>query len=711
MEATKDNDLNHSSRSVEELTEAQAKAELKRLAEQIADYDRAYYQDNSPIVSDADYDALRLRNEAIENRFPDLVRADSPSRRVGAAPLDKFEKVAHAHPMLSLANVFDETDVEDFCGRIRRFLNLKDETLGITAEPKIDGLSAGLRYEKGKFVLGATRGDGQIGENITQNILAIKNVPKMLKDEFPPAVAEIRGEVFMGHDDFAALNARRKKEGWPPFANPRNAAAGSLRQLDPAITARRPLRFFAYAWGEEVSLAPGNTQTAVIECFKKWGFQVNMLMRRCTSVKELLEAYRDIEAQRAMLDYDIDGVVYKVDKLEWQERLGFVSRAPRWAAAHKFPAEQATTKLNDIEIQVGRTGALTPVAKLRPVTVGGVVVSNATLHNEDEIKRKDIRVGDTVVVQRAGDVIPQVVHVVAEKRPEKSRPYEFPPTCPVCGSNAVREFNPKTNKPDVVRRCTGGLICSAQAVERLKHFVSRYAFDIEGLGEKQIEVFWDENLIRTPADIFRLQERHEKGEFNLVEREGWGQTSVQNLFDAIAARRIIDFDRFLLALGIRHIGETTARLLAKNYGTFDNFRAAMSQAKNRAGDAYADLVLIDGIGETAGESLVEFFNEDHNVEVLNALLEVKVEIKEFEVSTADSPIVGKTVVFTGTLERMTRNEAKVRAELLGAKVSSSVSKKTDILVAGPDAGSKRIKARELGVTILDENEWLALIRG
>lgn len=707
MAAIKDSALKHSSRSVEELTKAQAKAELKRLAEKIADHDRAYYQEDSPIISDADYDALRLRNEAIENRFPDLVRADSPSKRVGAAPLDKFEKVTHAHPMLSLANVFDETDVEDFCGRIRRFLNLKDETLGMTAEPKIDGLSASLRYEKGKFVLGATRGDGQIGENITRNILAIKNVPKTLEDEFPPAVAEVRGEVFMSHDDFAALNARREKEGKPPFANPRNAAAGSLRQLDPAITARRPLRFFAYAWGE-LSSAPGNTQMTVIECFKKWGFQVNMSMRRCTSVKELLEAYRDIEAQRAMFGYDIDGVVYKVDKLEWQERLGFVSRAPRWAVAHKFPAEQATTKLNDIEIQVGRTGALTPVAKLRPVTVGGVVVSNATLHNEDEIERKDIREGDTVVVQRAGDVIPQVVRVIAEKRPEASKPYEFPTTCPVCGSNAVREFNPKTNKPDAVRRCAGGLICPAQAVERLKHFVSRNAFDIEGLGEKQIKAFWKEGFIRTPADIFRLQQRHEKGEFNLVEREGWGQTSVQNLFDAVAARRIIDFDRFLFALGIRHIGEATARLLAKNYGTFENFMAAISQAQNRAGDAYTDLVLIDGIGETAAEALVEFFNEDHNTEMLKALLDV-VEINEFEVSTDDSPIAGKAVVFTGMLERMTRNEAKVRAELLGAKVSGSVSKKTDILVAGSGAGSKRIKARELGVTILDENAWLELI--
>ncbi len=693
--------------NIEKLTKAQAKIELGRLAQEIAEHDRAYHQDDQPKISDADYDLLRQRNEAIEGRFPGLVRADSPSQKVGSAPAEKFEKVIHARPMLSLGNAFDEADVEDFRQRIGRFLNLKNEVIAITAEPKIDGLSASLRYEKGDFVLGATRGDGQVGENITQNLMTVKDVPRKLKPKNVPDIIEVRGEVFMSHEDFTSLNVRQEKEGKPPFANPRNAAAGSLRQLDPSITAQRPLRFFAYAWGE-MRAVPGDTQMAIIDQFRKWGFQTNPMIRRCETVDELLEAYKDIEAQRTTLGYDIDGVVYKVDRLDWQERLGFVSRAPRWAIAHKFPAEQATTILNDIEIQVGRTGSLTPVAKLEPVTVGGVVVSNATLHNEDEIERKGVRVGDTVVVQRAGDVIPQVVGVITEKRHKKSKQFKFPEKCPVCDSHAVREINPKTGKLDAVRRCTGGLICSAQAVERLKHFVSRNAFDIEGLGEKQIEAFWTEELIKGPADIFRLEERDKRSKHNLAEREGWGETSVRNLFAAIDERRVIDLDRFLFALGIRHIGESTARLLAKNYGSIDSVVEALTKANDRASDAYSELVSIDGIGEVVAEAIVEFFGEAHNRKMLSALLKV-VEVNSFEAPTGDSPVAGKTVVFTGTLEKMTRNEAKARAESLGAKVSGSVSKKTDIVVVGPGAGSKRTKAEDLGLTILDEDGWLELI--
>lgn len=694
--------------AVETLTIVQAKAELARLATVMAGHDRRYYHDDAPTVTDAEYDELRRRNTAIEERFPDLIRTDSPSKRVGATPAEKFDKVTHAVPMLSLGNAFNDGDVTEFCDRIRRFLGLQaDEIVALTAEPKIDGLSATLRYEMGRFVVGATRGDGQVGENITANLKTLEDVPKQLSGAGWPDVVEVRGEVYMSHADFASLNARQRDRGKPEFANPRNSAAGSLRQLDPAVTAQRPLRFFAYAWGE-ISSEPFATQSDAISCFKDWGFSVNPLFTRCEGTEDLLAHYRDIEQQRASLGYDIDGVVYKVDRLDWQKRLGFVSRAPRWAIAHKFPAEKATTVLNDIEIQVGRTGQLTPVAKLEPVTVGGVVVSNATLHNEDEIARKDLRIGDTVIVQRAGDVIPQVVEAVLEKRPADAVPYVFPEQCPACGSRAVRELNPKTGKHDAARRCSGGLICPAQAVERLKHFVSRNAFDIEGLGAKQVEAFYEEGLIAQPGDIFTLQERDARSLKRLKDREGWGETSVQNLLEAIDERRSIGLDRFIFGLGIRHVGETTARLLARIYGSVEAFADAMEAAGDKASDAYQDLTNIDGIGDVVADAVVEFFTENHNRSVLDALLE-GVSPEPLEVADTSSPVAGKTVVFTGSLELMTRSEAKARAEGLGAKVSGSVSAKTDYVVAGPGAGSKLKKAEELGVAVLSEEAWLALI--
>ena len=694
--------------AVDDLTAEQAEQELGRLAEEIAGHDARYYRDDAPTVSDAEYDALRRRNAAIEARFPNLVRPDSPSGRVGAAPAEKFDKVTHAVPMLSLGNAFNDDDVREFCDRIRRFLGLgANETVAMTSEPKIDGLSASLRYESGKLVVGATRGDGQVGENVTANLRTVKEIPETLAGAGWPDVVEVRGEVYMSHADFAALNERQRAEGKPVFANPRNSAAGSLRQLDSSVTARRPLKFFAYAWGE-MSEEPFETQSEAIACLNTWGFTVNPLFKLCESVEDMLRSYRAIEEQRAALGYDIDGVVYKVDRLDWQKRLGFVSRAPRWATAHKFPAEQATTVLNDIEIQVGRTGQLTPVAKLEPVTVGGVVVSNATLHNEDEIARKDVRIGDTVVVQRAGDVIPQVVGPVLDKRPKGAEPYEFPEVCPACGSRAVRELNPKTGKHDAARRCTGGLICPAQAVERLKHFVSRTAYDIEGLGAKQVEAFYEEGLIAQPGDIFTLRERDGRSLKKLKDREGWGETSVNNLFAAIDERRTIGLDRFIFGLGIRHVGETTARLLARTYGTVEAFSAAMEAAGDHESEAYRDLINVDGIGDVVAEAIAEFFAEEHNREVLNALL-AEVSPEPLEAADTSSEVAGKTVVFTGSLELMTRSEAKARAEGLGAKVSGSVSAKTDYVVAGPGAGSKLKKAQELGVTVLTEEAWLAMI--
>ncbi|MDF1626941.1 MAG: NAD-dependent DNA ligase LigA [Parvibaculaceae bacterium] len=703
--------MNTAERSVADLTEAEAALELERLAIEITKHDRHYHGADAPVISDADYDALRARNLAIEERFPKLVRDDSPSFRVGTAPSEKFDKIEHSVAMLSLGNAFEDKDVADFCDRVRKFLNLKEsDELAVTAEPKIDGLSASLRYEKGLLVRAATRGDGRVGEDVTANVRTIKDVPLKLAGDDVPDVIEVRGEVYMSHADFEALNARQQATGKEPFANPRNAAAGSLRQLDSRITAARPLRFFAYAWGEASAL-PAKTQSGVVEALRAWGFSINPLMTRCENVDALLQLYRAVEAKRATLGYDIDGVVYKVDRLDWQGRLGFVSRSPRWAIAHKFPAEQAITVLKGIDIQVGRTGSLTPVARLQPITVGGVVVSNATLHNEEELARKDVRIGDHVVIQRAGDVIPQVVRVVLEKRPDDTAPFVFPEVCPECGSHAVREVNEKTGKEDVVRRCTGGLVCPAQRVERLKHFVSRNALDIEGLGAKQVEAFFKDGLISSPADIFTLETRDgDKSNLKkLKDREGWGPTSARKLFAAIDERRRVDFDRLLFGLGIRHIGETTARTLARTYHDLDHLLTVMEGMTGPDTEAYQELVSIDGIGAAVADALVDFFQEPHNLEAVRALKEAGVQPTPLPVQDTGSPVAGKTVVFTGSLELMTRSEAKARAEGLGAKVSGSVSKKTDILVAGPGAGSKLTKAQELGVQTMTEEEWLHLI--
>ncbi|WP_321502373.1 NAD-dependent DNA ligase LigA [Breoghania sp.] len=709
---------------VEKLSADEARAELERLAAEISRHDALYYREDDPEISDADYDVLRQRNAAIEAAFPDLVRADSPSVSVGAAPQEAFGKITHRVAMLSLDNAFSDDDVTDFVGRVRRFLRYDPlhGALAVTAEPKIDGLSLALRYEGGKLVSAATRGDGTTGENVTRNAETIDDVPRTLPNGVPEVV-EVRGEVYMAHSDFAALNERMIGNGGKPFANPRNAAAGSLRQLNPEITASRPLRFFAYAWGE-MSAMPADTQMGMIEVFREWGFVTNPLMKRCESVEELIAVYHTIEEGRAELGYDIDGVVYKVDRLDLQERLGFVSRSPRWAIAHKFPAEKAFTIVRDIEIQVGRTGALTPVAKLEPVTVGGVVVSNATLHNEDYVKGigqdgepirggKDIRVGDTVQIQRAGDVIPQVLDVDLTKRPAEAQAFVYPTVCPACGSHAVREVNAKTGRLDAIRRCTGGLICPAQAKEKLKHFVSRNAFDIEGLGDKQVEFFYDIPLdqggIRQPADIFTLQARDASSLVKLKNRDGWGETSAKNLFAAIDARREIDLNRFIYALGIRHVGEGNAKLLARAYGSWEAFAKAMEEAVDHESAAWIDLNNIDGIGEILAEAVVQFFAEEHNREAVTGLLAEVTPLDMEAPSGEGSPVVGKTVVFTGSLERLSRDEAKAMAERLGAKVAGSVSKKTDLVVAGPGAGSKLKKAEDLGVEVISEDAWFELV--
>jgi DNA ligase (NAD+) len=694
---------------VSELDETEAASELARLAAEITHHDELYYRKDQPEISDAAYDALRVRNGEIEARFPYLIRDDSPSLCVGAPPVEAFGKVVHRVPMLSLGNVFDEEGLRDFLDRIARFLGLSSlEGLAFTAEPKIDGLSITIRYERGNLVQAATRGDGYEGENVTANVCTISDVPKLIKTKGFPDPFEVRGEVYMSRAAFQRLNEEQERRGERVFANPRNAAAGSLRQLDPVITDSRPLGFFAYGWGEVAKL-PAETQWEVYQVLHAWGFPLNPLIRLTHSVEEMLTAYRDIESGRSGLDYDIDGIVYKLDRLDLQERLGFVSRSPRFAVAHKFPAEKATTILRDIDIQVGRTGALTPVAKLDPVTVGGVVVQNATLHNEDEITRKDIRVGDTVVVQRAGDVIPQILGTVEEKRPKGARRFVFPDVCPACGSRASREINPNTGKEDAVRRCTGGLICPAQRVERLKHFVSRNAFDIEGLGEKHINAFYEDGLIQSPPDIFTLAARDERASSKLAEREGWGATSAAKLFAAIEARRDIRLDRFIYSLGIRHVGETTAKLLARNYRTAEAFLAAMKDAAaNREGEAFAELDNIEQIGPAVAAAIADFFAEPHNVAVVEDLLR-EVRLEPLDSIDHASPISGKTVVFTGTLERMTRSEAKARAERVGAKVAGSVSKNTDYVVAGPGAGSKLKNAKDLGVTVLTEDEWLSLI--
>jgi len=713
---------------VDKLTDSEAVRELERLANEIAEHDRRYHGEDAPTISDADYDALRRRNDEIEKRFPKLVRADSPSHRVGASVSEKFAKVVHARPMLSLDNAFSDEDVHDFAVRVRRFLGLKEsDKLTLTAEPKIDGLSASLRYENGIFVQGATRGDGSEGEDITRNLRTIKDIPLRLRGK-APKIFEVRGEVYMSHREFAALNKRQEKEGKPVYANPRNSAAGSVRQLDPAITAARALNFFAYAWGE-VSEFPADTQWGMLDAFRAFGFTVNPLTKRIETVDAVLKFYRDVEAKRAKLGYDIDGVVYKVDRLALQERLGFVSRSPRWAIAHKFPAEQAETVLEDIDIQVGRTGKLAPVAKLKPVTVGGVVVQNATLHNEDEIARLDVRLGDTVVIQRAGDVIPQVVRVVTEKRPRGAKAFQFPHKCPACGSHAVREVDEKTGREEVDRRCTGGLICPAQAVERLRHFVSRQAFDIEGFGGVYIETLHEKGLLKEPADIFRLAKTPDKldralaarrAELSAERRAKKGKNEVKkakkdedaesklvdNLVAAIDQRRRIAMDRFINALGIRHVGETNARLIARTYPTIEAFLKAMA-----GNNAVAELDEIEGIGEVLAQAIKDFFDEPHNVRlVANLLKEVTVVPLEAR-KIAGSPVAGKTVVFTGSLEKMTRQEAKARAESLGAKVSGSVSAKTDLVVAGPGAGSKLSEAQKHGVKVIDEDAWLKMIAG
>ncbi|MTH97918.1 NAD-dependent DNA ligase LigA [Roseibium sp. RKSG952] len=707
---------------IDTLTLEQARGELERLASEIAEHDRRYHQEDAPTISDADYDALRLRNAALEARFPELVREDSPSARVGAAPSEAFSKITHKVAMLSLDNAFKDDDVRDFVGRVRRFLKYDPlmGALAVTAEPKIDGLSLSLRYERGKLIYAATRGDGTTGENVTANARTISDIPQVLTGAVPEVV-EVRGEVYMAHADFQALNTRMAANGGKVFANPRNAAAGSLRQLNSDITASRPLKFFAYAWGD-MSEIPAKTQLDMVRIFESWGFVINPLMKRCESVEELLEVYHRIEEERATLGYDIDGVVYKVDRLDLQQRLGFVSRSPRWAIAHKFPAEKAFTILNDIEIQVGRTGALTPVAKLEPVTVGGVVVSNATLHNEDYIKGigqdgepirggKDLRVGDTVQIQRAGDVIPQIVDVDLAKRSEGAEAFVFPTLCPACGSHAVREENAKSGRMDAIRRCTGGLICPAQATEKLKHFVSRNAFDIEGLGDKQVDAFYQDGLVMAPADIFTLEDRDKQALTKLRNREGWGAVSARNLFEAINARRNIDLNRFIFALGIRHVGEGNAKLLARAYGSWGVFSDAMIAAHDKGGDAWTDLNNIDGIGTIVADALTEFFAEEHNRAQLDALVK-EVSPRDVEkIDASGSPVAGKTVVFTGSLERMTRDEAKAMAERYGAKVSGSVSKKTDLVVAGPKAGSKLKKAEELGIEVISEDAWFERVEG
>ena len=730
-----------SQKPVDDLTEQEADIELARLARAIAEADIAYHQKDAPEITDAAYDALRRRNDAIEEAFPHLVREDSPSMSVGAPPAEGFAKVRHAVPMLSLAKAYTDDDVRDFIERGRRFFQRDaDLDIAFTAEPKIDGLSASLRYENGVFVQGATRGDGAVGEDITANLRTIRDIPERLSGSGWPDVIEIRGEVYMTYAEFQALKERSAAAGGQNYVNPRNTAAGSLRQKDPAITASRNLRFFAYAWGFS-SADPAPTQYEAVQRFAEWGFAITPLMVRAKSANDLIAHYRTIEEQRSSLGYDIDGVVYKVDQLELQRRWGFVTGEPRWAVAHKFPAEQATTVVRDIEIQVGRTGTLAPVARLDPVSVGGVTVVNVTLHNEDYIagrdsnglpirEGKDIRIGDTVTIQRAGDVIPQIVDVVLDKRPADAQPYQMPHTCPVCGSPATREINEKTGKEDSRRRCTGEMICPAQAVEGLRHFVSRGALDIEGLGAENIELFFSKGLVRTAADIFTLRDRRPAVQQALAERreeqaqareaasgrtrkavrsvEDRNYEGLDKLFAAIDARREPELDRFIFALGIRHVGETTAAVLARTFGTMEEL-IRVGKETAAAADPHSVFPSVDGIGGTVIEALVDFFSNERNDAALNALLS-QVHPRPYIVTvSADSVVAGKTVVFTGSLEKMSRSEAKAMAERLGAKVAGSVSAKTDILVAGPGAGSKLKTAQDLGVEVISEDEWFARV--
>ena len=691
---------------VEELGKNQAKLEWTRLAETISRANDAYFQNDAPIMDDATYDEQRRRLAAIEARFPEFATPSSPIEAVGAAPAAGFAKFPHKRPMLSLGNAFSDDDVSEFLRGIRAFLARDFERdpsleLAVMAEPKIDGLSLSLTYLDGMLTHAATRGDGTVGEDVTANVRTIAEIPARLAGTGWPHEVEIRGEVYLRRDDFITLNETQIAAGKPAFANPRNAAAGSLRQLDASITAARPLKFFAYAVGH-MDGSVGDSQTEMLGNFQRWGLSVNDRVRRCLDVPGLVAYWREIGQARPSLPYDIDGVVYKIDRFDWQERLGMVSRAPRWAIAHKFPAEQARTRLREITIQIGRTGALTPVAELEPVNVGGVMVSRATLHNSDEIERKDIRIGDLVIVQRAGDVIPQIVAVVAESRPAASAAYVFPDCCPACGSAAKRADG------EVVLRCTGGLICPAQAVERLRHFVSRDAFDIEGLGEKSIQAFFDDKLIHSPADLFDLRDHADV----ILKKEGWKEKSLSNLLAAIEARREIALERFIYALGIRQIGEATAKLLARHYGDIESLIIAMTAANDRGSEAWRDLEAITNIGASTAGDLVDFFAEPHNRQVLTDL-RAKIRILTAEIPTAagDSPLAGKTIVFTGELVAMTRREAKARAEALGAKTAESVSKKTDFVVVGADAGSKAKKAAELGVTVLSEDDWMAMAAG
>jgi DNA ligase (NAD+) len=703
-----------STTAVTDLSKDQAKQELAWLTDTLAQANTEYHKQDSPRLSDAEYDAYKQRNHALEVQFPDLKRSDSPSDTVGAAPAEGFSKITHAQRMMSLGNAFTDEDVSDFETRVRKFLGLTDnDPLSFTAEPKIDGLSLSLRYENGKLVYAATRGDGTTGENVTQNARTIADIPENLSGA--PDIFEVRGEVYMSASDFEALNTRQTAADAKTFANPRNAAAGSLRQLDANITMARPLRFFAYAWGE-ISAPFAKTQSDAIATLAKFGFQTNPLTATCYSAAALLSHYRTIEEQRATLGYDIDGVVYKVDDLDFQKRLGFRSTTPRWAIAHKFPAELAWTRLDDIEIQVGRTGALSPVARLSPVTVGGVVVSNATLHNEDYIAGRggdgepirdgrDIRIGDWVQIYRAGDVIPKIKDVDLTKRPADAAPFIFPTTCPECQSPAIREDG------DAVHRCTGGLICPAQAVERLKHFVGRAAFDIEGLGAKQVEQFYTDGWITTPADIFTLRDRYGSGMQQLKNREGWGDKSAEKLFAAIDDKRAISLKRFLFSLGIRHMGDAGASLIANHFGDWDSLETQLTTAKIGEGATWDSLLSIDGVGAVMATSLITAFQNDAERASIDKLAAELAIADAVQVGNVDSPVAGKTVVFSGTLERMSRAEAKARAETLGAKVSGSVSAKTDLLVAGPGAGSKATKAASLGVETIDEDAWLAMIEG
>lgn len=699
----------------------EAKKELKYIAKAMAHYDRKYYQDDDPEIDDAEYDSLRKRNEEIENLFPDLIREDSPTKKIGSAPAKGFGKVKHNVPMLSLANAFSEDDIKDWLERIRRFLNLPEtEEIEIFAEPKMDGLSFSARYENGIFIQGATRGDGEVGEDITENLKTI--LPLKLKGDFPE-VLEIRGEVFMTHENFNALNKKQEQEGKKPFANPRNAAAGSLRQLDSSITADRNLSYYVFGWGEVSKdwLKNFNTHSDLLNAISSIGnFDINpenstIIMEKSRkgngikinnddSIKLLIiDYYKNIYENRSKLNHDIDGTVYKVNRLDYQERLGKVARSPRWAIAHKFPAEQAKTTIEAIDVQVGRTGAITPVARLKPITVGGVVVSNATLHNKDEIERLGVMIGDIVTIQRAGDVIPQIVSTDVNARKGSEQEYVFPKRCPKCDSHIVRD------EGEVVARCTGSMICPAQLVEGLKHFVSRNAFDIDGLGTKQIELFWEKELIKQPADIFTLEERDKKEITSISNWPGFGKKSTDNLFEGINIRRKISLERFIYALGIRHIGQGNAKLIARNYITIDAWLSEMKKlAANRESDSYNEFLNIDGVGEKVAESIADFFEEKHNTDSLDRLLK-EIEIQNAELPDDDSPIAGKTIVFTGTLEKLTRGEAKAKAESLGAKVSGSVSKKTDYVISGEAAGSKIKKAKELGVKIFTEDEWLKLI--